>query len=166
MQRVWRVLWLRKCPCLYKKLRLPLAFLTTDLAILSPLRFSSRVIPKYLTELVGFIILPSQDTSNLSTLLNLCCDPKRMDSVLPRCKDNSLSISHCLQDSSSLLKTSEIILLILLICTYINAKFIVICKPWTLNDGGEDSVKYRNRKKHRFLAAVILLFIVQIIITW
>ena len=28
----------------------------------------------------------------------------------------------------------------------------------TLNDGGEDSVKYRNRKKHRFLAAAILLF--------
>ena len=38
---------------------------------------------------------------------------------------------------------------------YTNAKFIVICKPRTLNDGGEDSVKYRNRKKHRFLAAVI-----------
>ena len=35
---------------------------------------------------------------------------------------------------------------LLLICTYTNAKFIVICKPRTLNDGGEDSVKYRNRK--------------------
>ena len=34
---------------------------------------------------------------------------------------------------------------LLLICTYTNAKFIVICKPRTLNDGGggEDSVKYR-----------------------
>ena len=32
--------------------------------------------------------------------------------------------------------------------------------------GGEDSVKYRNRKKHRFLAAAILLFIGEIIITW
>ena len=52
-------------------------------------------------------------------------------------------------------------------CTYTNAKFIVICKPRTLNDGGEDSVKYRNRKlKHRFLAAAILLFIGKIIITW
>ena len=47
---------------------------------------------------------------------------------------------------------------LLLICTYTNAKFIVICKPQTLNDGGEDSVKYRNRKKHCFLAATILLF--------
>ena len=55
---------------------------------------------------------------------------------------------------------------LLLICTYSNAKFIVICKPRTLNDGGEDSVKYKNRKKHRFLAAVILLFIGKIIITW
>ena len=55
---------------------------------------------------------------------------------------------------------------LLLICTYTNAKFIVICKPQTLNDGGEDSVKYRNRKKHRFLAAAILLFIGKIIITW
>ena len=58
---------------------------------------------------------------------------------------------------------------LLLICTYTNAKFIVICKPRTLNmlnDGGEDSVKYRNRKKHCFLAAAILLFIGKIIITW
>ena len=39
---------------------------------------------------------------------------------------------------------------------YTNAKFIVICKPRILNDGGEDSVKYINRKKHRFLAAAIL----------
>ena len=44
-------------------------------------------------------------------------------------------------------------------------KFIVICKPRTLNDGGEDSVKYRNHKKHRFLTAAILLFIGKIIIT-
>ena len=36
----------------------------------------------------------------------------------------------------------------------------------TLSDGGEDSVKYRNRKKHRFLATAILLFIGKIIITW
>ena len=55
---------------------------------------------------------------------------------------------------------------LILICTYTNAKFIVICKPRTLNDGGEDSVKYRNRKKHCFLAAAILLFIGKIIITW
>ena len=55
---------------------------------------------------------------------------------------------------------------LLLICTYTNTKFIVICKPRTLNDGGEDSVKYRNRKKHRFLAAAILLFIGKININW
>ena len=55
---------------------------------------------------------------------------------------------------------------LLLICTYTNKKFIVICKPRTSNNGGEDSVKYRNRKKHRFLAAAILLFIDKIIITW
>ena len=47
---------------------------------------------------------------------------------------------------------------------YTTAKFIVFCKPRTLNDGGEDSIKYRNRKKYRFLAA-ILLFIDKIIIT-
>ena len=51
------------------------------------------------------------------------------------------------------------------ICVYINAKFIVICKSWTLNDEGEDSVQYKNRKKHCFLAAAILLFIGKIIIT-
>ena len=44
-------------------------------------------------------------------------------------------------------------------------EFIVICKPRTLNDG-EDLVKYRNPKKHRFLAAAILLFIDKIIINW
>ena len=35
---------------------------------------------------------------------------------------------------------------LLLLCTYTNAKFIVICKPRTLNDGGEDSVKYKSQK--------------------
>ena len=45
-------------------------------------------------------------------------------------------------------------------------KFIVICNPRTLNDGGEDSVQYRNCKKLCFLAAAILLFIGNIIITW
>ena len=48
---------------------------------------------------------------------------------------------------------------------YHNAKFIVICKPRTLNDGDEDSVKHRNRKKGRFLVTTILLFIGKIIIT-
>ena len=48
---------------------------------------------------------------------------------------------------------------------YTNAKFIVTCKPRTLNGGGEDSVQYRNRKKYYFLAAAILLFIGKIIIT-
>ena len=38
---------------------------------------------------------------------------------------------------------------LLLICIYNYAKFIVICKPQTLNDGGEDSVKYKNRKKKK-----------------
>ena len=46
-----------------------------------------------------------------------------------------------------------------------DAIFTVICRPQTLNDGGEDSVQYRNRKKHCFLAAVILLFIGKINIT-
>ena len=46
---------------------------------------------------------------------------------------------------------------------YTNAKFIVICKPRTLNDGGEHSVQYRNRQKHCFLAAAFLLFIGKII---
>ena len=50
------------------------------------------------------------------------------------------------------------------ICNYNNAKFIVICKPKTLNNGGEDLVKHRNRKKHCFLAGTILLFIGKIII--
>ena len=36
----------------------------------------------------------------------------------------------------------------------------------TLNDGGEDSVKYgKPQKKHRFLAAAILLFIGKSLIT-
>ena len=49
---------------------------------------------------------------------------------------------------------------------YTDANFIVICKPRTLSDGGEDSVQYRNRKKkHCFLAAAIWLFIGKIIIT-
>ena len=42
---------------------------------------------------------------------------------------------------------------LLLICVYANAKFIVICKPRTLNGGGEDSVQYRNRKKKKNTAS-------------
>ena len=55
---------------------------------------------------------------------------------------------------------------LLLICVYTNAKYIVICKPRTLNDRGEDSLQYRNGKKHCFLARAILLLIGKIIITW
>ena len=43
---------------------------------------------------------------------------------------------------------------------------LIPSKPRTLNDGCEDSVKYRNRKKHCFLAAAILVFVGKIIITW
>ena len=42
---------------------------------------------------------------------------------------------------------------LLLIYVYSNAKFIVICKPPTLNGGGEDSVQYRNRKKALLLSS-------------
>ena len=55
---------------------------------------------------------------------------------------------------------------LLMICVYTNTKFTVICKPRTLNDGSEDSVQHRNREKHCFLAAAILLFIGKIIITY
>ena len=41
--------------------------------------------------------------------------------------------------------------------------FIVICKPRTLNGGGEDSVQYSNRKKHCFLAVAILLLSVKLL---
>ena len=46
---------------------------------------------------------------------------------------------------------------------YTNAKFIVICKPRTLNDRGKDSVKYKNRKKYCFLVAASLLFPVKLL---
>ena len=46
-----------------------------------------------------------------------------------------------------------------------NVFYWYVFKPGTLNDGGEDSVEYRNRKKQCFLAAAILLFIGKIIIT-
>ena len=41
---------------------------------------------------------------------------------------------------------------LLMICVYTNAKFTVICKPRTLNDGDEDWVQLRNPKKPCFLA--------------
>ena len=51
------------------------------------------------------------------------------------------------------------------VCIYTNAKLIVICKPQTLNDGGEDSVKYRNRKKALLLSSNHFAIIDKIIIT-
>ena len=44
--------------------------------------------------------------------------------------------------------------------------FIVIVNLGLWMTVGEDSVKYRNRKKHRFQTAGILLFIGKIIVTW
>ena len=41
---------------------------------------------------------------------------------------------------------------------YTNEKFIVICKPRTLSDGGEDSVKYRNRKKRHLPSSSHFVF--------
>ena len=43
---------------------------------------------------------------------------------------------------------------LLLIFIYTNAKYIVICKPHTLNDGiGEDSIHYRKHKKALLLSS-------------
>ena len=61
---------------------------------------------------------------------------------------------------------SKIVECLLQICINTNAKFIVICKPRTLKTVGEDSVQYRKRKKHCFLAAAILLLIGKIVLTW
>ena len=49
---------------------------------------------------------------------------------------------------------------------HLNAKFIVIYNLRLWMTVSEDSVQYRIRKKHCFLAAAILLFIGKIIITW
>ena len=42
---------------------------------------------------------------------------------------------------------------LLLICTYTIAKFIIICKPRTLNDGGDDSVKIQKSQKAPLLSS-------------
>ena len=38
------------------------------------------------------------------------------------------------------------------------AKFIVICKPRTLNDGGEDSVKYKKSQEALLLSGSYFAF--------
>ena len=53
---------------------------------------------------------------------------------------------------------------LLLICTYTNAKFKV--SDFEHVEWRRWKLRYRNRKKHCFLAAAILLFIGKIIITW
>ena len=46
----------------------------------------------------------------------------------------------------------------LMISSYTNAKFIVICKPWTLNHGRWRLSSIQRKKKHYFVVAAILIF--------
>ena len=87
-----------------------------DEATFSPLRLSSRVMSKFLTEWVGSIIFLSQETLNLSTKLSLYWNPKRILTFFSKWRDTLLSISHCLQILFLDLKRALISLHLTLIC--------------------------------------------------
>ena len=53
-----------------------------------------------------------------------------------------------------------------LICVYTDAKFIVICKPRTLNDGGEDFSSVQKLQKALLLSSSYFAFLGKIIMTW
>ena len=63
-----------------------------------------RVTPRYLTEVFGSMVEPLQEITRAGSDFNLGLDPKRIDSVLPRCKESLLFTSHWLTVSKSLLR--------------------------------------------------------------
>ena len=76
--------------------------------IVSPDKFWSKSMPKYLILVCDFIIWLLQLILNSFTFFNFRLGPKRMHSVLPRWRESLLSTSHSLQDSSSLPSFFEI----------------------------------------------------------
>ena len=86
----------RKQPFLYKNFNRALAFLRTEFAMESNERFWSIVAPKYFTDSLASIGWPLQETLSLDWDFNLCFEPNKTDSVLPRCRDNLLQISQSL----------------------------------------------------------------------
>ena len=77
-------------------------------AIISPERNCSRVTPKYVTFDFDSMTFPLQITFNLTPVLNLLFVPNKIDCVLPRWRDNLLSISQLLTYSSSELNVDYI----------------------------------------------------------
>ena len=71
-----------------------LTFLITLDAILSPERFASRIVPRYVISSFLVMILSPTAIVKSPTFLRFLGDPKRMDSVLPRCIDSLLSTSQ------------------------------------------------------------------------
>ena len=75
----------------------------------SPDRLLSSLRPKYLTLSTDLISTLLHFTLNSFTLPNFLLVPNMIASVLPRCKDSLLSVSHLWQDSSYCDKVSAII---------------------------------------------------------
>ena len=93
---------------LYRNLSLLEHLVKRLLTMFSPDTDWSKVTPKYFTFVFASMMLVPHDTVTEFTWCRRCLDPNRIDSVLPRCKDNLLSISYSLMDSSSTLSTLSI----------------------------------------------------------
>ena len=78
----------------------PLLEITLD-ATASPISDWSKVTPRYVT--IGFdsMTFPFQTRFEELNFSNLLLGGNKTDFVFPKCKDNSLSVSHSLTDSSS-----------------------------------------------------------------
>ena len=77
-----------------KNLSLALVFCNIKFTMLSPDKVRSKIDPKYLTLSFGSILLPLHSSFQFDHGLSLDLEPNKKDSVLPKCIDNLLSISH------------------------------------------------------------------------
>ena len=84
---------------LYINLKPELTFLMMMLVVLSPYKFRSMLMPKYLIFLWDFIRWPLQFIWKSVMVFNFRFGLKRMHSVLQMCRESFLLISHLIHDS-------------------------------------------------------------------
>ena len=95
--------------CLYKNFGREFPFFKIFSTIAVPLSVCSRSTPRYLMTVFDVITLFPQEIANLECVYSICLIPNRIDSVLPRWRDNLLSISQLLRDNKLSPKTFSIV---------------------------------------------------------
>ena len=85
--------------CLHKNFSREFSFFKIFSTIAVPLSVCCRSTPRYLLTVFDVITLFPQEIANLECFDSICLVPNTIDSVLPRWRDNLVSISELLRDN-------------------------------------------------------------------